>query len=1135
MPRLRNLFTNFRFSLIVWGSVLCGLLVVGISLFTLTVLSDTKWVKESLIDMLERTASGPIQIDTLNLNLFPSPAIYLSGLSFETHDPNYVTLRANQVEVAIGWQSLWTRKLFITHALFDQPKLTLGVPLVPTSEEPGIWPFASLQKLAIQNGQLHLLQVSEKEDPLTFDWEAIQVTISELSSEGPSEIRLSALISDPQPSSALTLNGTITLLEKNDTPPHQVESSGSPPVEVQGQIEVTQFHLGRLVEFLRDRKLETPIGTQGNFQGNFSYTFQEDNDLLSFRSFQISLDEWAFAGQGSIKNVLYDSPWLNVSGSTQPIAIKRLPDLFPDDWIPTEFQTFLKDHQVTGRMELQRGSLSGPLEGKGSWEAQGVLVLEEGQFLPSPGQPLITNVSASVTYAPSLVQISHVRADIAPLTITTPEATIDLKDETVQLSVPTFQISEGDWNLNGTAGFTNSPNDPPTLTVSGSALPISIQHLSKIIHEAWLPVSVQTILTEREIDGEMELLTSSIKWIEDEANTLTADGVIRVANGKILIDPNHPPMTNLSGGVVFDSNLVRLLDVEGKIDDSKVFVKEATLEWRESDIWADVQGEGQLAAHDVHQALRRDPRTQSLLQPWSSYHDVQGNIHISTRIQGPLTNPSQLQILEGDLLLDEILLDTSPDRLPVSQITSHMTFDDQQIHVHRFNGQLGNSSVDIKGQLSFRKDSKASNLTMESVWASSDLQVLLPSVGQTFSTFEGSIGTNLTMSGSSLRPDYQAEFDLTDIALEAKGLFQKPSGVPAVVEAKGRMHEDKDIRMTKGRLSIPPYTLEAQGQLSWSDLPYVRGFLQTESGTGAMFPEGVIIGDGRLSLSSLGITWGLEGKNWDWTTWSMKGKVEGSNRNSQSTTANTNEEVQSASFQWAQKNQKGKGELTLEGIPIESILAPRSESESAPPLTGTMSLKTSLHMNLESPEMILGSLTGKGNAQLQKGQMQTGPVLSKILGILNVPSVLMGKVNLLEEGLPFDALTGSFLINKGLLTTKDLALKSPVLKLTAAGSYDLPTEDLDGMIAVSPFGAYSNLLKDIPLFGSLMKGERKGLLTALFKVKGPRTNPETTYLPLESFAGGLKGLAQFTIDVLKNVVTLPIPKKETSEQSSQAK
>jgi len=1123
--RLQNVPLPSWVSWVVWTSVLFGFLVVGLSIFVLTVLSDTSWVKKSLIDNLERTMGGPIQIETLKLDLFPAPKVHLVGVTFETHDPNSVALRANQVEVAIGWRSLWNRKLFITRVLIDQPEMTLGVPLVSKSEEPSTWQLPSIREFVIRNGKFHLFQTPFPEEKIELHWEAIQLSVTELESEGSGLMHLSARIPDPQPSSTLTLDGTITLLEKDDTPPYQEELSGFPAMEVQGHLEVSQIHLGRLVQFLRGHALEKPLPTRATLQGNVSYTFQKESDLYSYQSFQVSFDEWSFAGQGSIANVLHESPWLNVSGSAQPIAIERLLELLPDDWMPTPFQMYLREHQVAGTLELQSVTLGGPLDGNGAWEAKGAVALKGGQYLPASGQPLITNVGATVNFSPSVVQISQVRGTITPLLITAPGAKLALEKETIRLSIPTFQISEKDWNLNGTADFASRTNEPPTLIISGSALPISIQHLSKIIPGVWLPDSVQTILTEREIDGKMELLTGSVKWIGDEANTLLAEGVIRIANGQFLVDPNHPPVTNLSGGIVFDSNVVRILDLKGMIETSKVFVKEATLEWKESDIWADIQGEGQLLAHDVHQALLRDPRSQPLLQLWPLYHDAQGNIHLSTRIKGPLSNPSQLHILEGDLLLDGIHLSSSSDWLPVSQLTSQMSFDNQQIHIHRFHGKLGQSPVDIKGQWSFRKDSKASNLTMSSVWSSIDLQTLFPAVGQAFSTFEGSIGTTITLSGASLRPDYHAKFDLTNIGLTTKDLFQKPSGIPAGVEAKGTIKEDKAIRMTKGTLSIPPYSLEAQGQLSWSDRPYVRGFLQTESGTGAMFPKGVIIGDGSLRLSSVGITWGLEGKSWDWTTWSMKGKVEGSNRNSESTTSNTNEEVQSVSFQWAQKNQKGKGEFTLKGIPIESLLVTRLAPP--PPLTGMASLVTSLHMNLGSSELIQRSLTGQGSVQLQKGQIQTGPVLSKILEILNVPSLLMGKVNLLKDGIPFDQLKGTFSIENGLLSSQDLALNSPVLKLTAAGSYDIPTESLDGIVAVSPFGAYSNLLKDIPLFGSIMKGERKGLMTALFEVKGPHAKPEITYLPLESLTAGLKGLAQFPLDVFKNVLTIPIPDKES--------
>jgi hypothetical protein len=62
-----------------------------------------------------------------------------------------------------------------------------------------------------------------------------------------------------------------------------------------------------------------------------------------------------------------------------------------------------------------------------------------------------------------------------------------------------------------------------------------------------------------------------------------------------------------------------------------------------------------------------------------------------------------------------------------------------------------------------------------------------------------------------------------------------------------------------------------------------------------------------------------------------------------------------------------------------------------------------------------------------------------------------------------------------------------------------------------------------------MKGERKGLLTALFEVKRRRTNPQETYLPMESITSGLKGLERVPTDVLKYLVMLPRPKKKTPE------
>ncbi|MBH0181183.1 MAG: hypothetical protein HP490_05760, partial [Nitrospira sp.] len=68
-------------------------------------------------------------------------------------------------------------------------------------------------------------------------------------------------------------------------------------------------------------------------------------------------------------------------------------------------------------------------------------------------------------------------------------------------------------------------------------------------------------------------------------------------------------------------------------------------------------------------------------------------------------------------------------------------------------------------------------------------------------------------------------------------------------------------------------------------------------------------------------------------------------------------------------------------------------------------------------------------------------------------------------------------------------------------------------------------------FGRILAGERKGLATAIFSVKGSVEDPDVTYMPVKSFASGLSGLAQLAVDVLTNTLTLPIDLATSDEES----
>jgi uncharacterized protein YhdP len=186
-----------------------------------------------------------------------------------------------------------------------------------------------------------------------------------------------------------------------------------------------------------------------------------------------------------------------------------------------------------------------------------------------------------------------------------------------------------------------------------------------------------------------------------------------------------------------------------------------------------------------------------------------------------------------------------------------------------------------------------------------------------------------------------------------------------------------------------------------------------------------------------------------------------------------------------------------------------------------------------NPHGVYPSLNGKVELLLENGRiLKTNErAVWKIISLLNLPAVLQGKVDLEKEGLPYNRISSTVAIQDGMFQTENLIIDSPILKITAAGNYDLPTDQLDLAVAVSPFGSYSQFLKTIPLFGRIVAGDRKGIATAMFTMKGALEDPEVTYLPVKSFASGLSGLAQLAVDVLTNTLTLPIDLMTPDEES----
>jgi hypothetical protein len=248
----------------------------------------------------------------------------------------------------------------------------------------------------------------------------------------------------------------------------------------------------------------------------------------------------------------------------------------------------------------------------------------------------------------------------------------------------------------------------------------------------------------------------------------------------------------------------------------------------------------------------------------------------------------------------------------------------------------------------------------------------------------------------------------------------------------------------------------------------------------------------------------------------------------------TNGEVAGRIVVQLPRKEPADAELSIRatGLLVEDVL--KLLGPKAGMATGEARVTGTMRGHGKNPHGLYPTLNGKVDVLLENGRIFKSEerAIWKIISILNLPAVLQGKVDLEKDGLPYNKISAKVLARNGLFETENLIIDSPIVKITAAGNYDLPTDQVDMVWAVSPFGSYSQFLKTIPLFGRLFAGDRKGVATALFSVKGSIEDPEVTYLPMKSFATGLTGLAQLAFDILKNTVMLPVDLMTPDEEKA---
>jgi len=224
-----------------------------------------------------------------------------------------------------------------------------------------------------------------------------------------------------------------------------------------------------------------------------------------------------------------------------------------------------------------------------------------------------------------------------------------------------------------------------------------------------------------------------------------------------------------------------------------------------------------------------------------------------------------------------------------------------------------------------------------------------------------------------------------------------------------------------------------------------------------------------------------------------------------------------------QKGWRWPVEYTLEDARIERIFVNKKDLELPGLATGQLQSSGTLTITTAPGLEWLSSLGGKVKLKALDGNILRSFVLEKILTAINLTG-LFKKVHG-GKGMPYDELSATFLLDKGVAKTDDLLLRSPSLRGGGTGQIDLVHLTCDAHVAVQPLQLTDSVVRaasNLPLIkhlgvGSLLFGKDKSILVVAYHVHGPLANLQLDHIPTRGIQGGVLGIFEQTLGLPANL------------------
>jgi hypothetical protein len=1075
-----------------------GFLTLAVSAFL--VFFDAQYVERLLLEQVQAQLGRQIEVGRTHLQIFPV-RLQLSDVVVRDADPARTFFRAKHLDLHLRIFPLLRQRVVWKRLAIDQPYLEFrrdqaghwnlpsGVEAVQGPDRP-IGMVLLFREAALTNGEVTIIDEFRPGGLRSLQFSSVTAVISTAVTGPPADVKFSATLQGSQGPASLIINGRISQADGQTGLSQQPPAEPNRPAALQfvGNAEARKIDLRQIADFLGPRPIPDKLRGVADLRGQVRVApgVAGYDGVLSDMAAEI--EELSINGQASVSGLMTAQPTFSVTFSASPVDFAQLNDRFPVEWLNPQIQRVITEGEIGGVVQVLTATVSGGALPQPSFSFTGELEVRDGHALIGKARTPAKDLTGTVMIEPDRILVNELTGFYGKSRITGGKVLLTLSE-----AGPVV-----DMELKG--------------EVPGPEL------VRVLTHALGSAEAVRILTALRDVTGDTEIALRLAGPLNEEPGLRFGGAEIMARNVGFRSPAVPDPIANLNGTLVFSRTEVLFENLTGRIGRTQFEVQGAMTIGPGSVF----RGMTVRAKADVPQLVKLFPAG---MLPGPA---LSGSMGIAAAITGPVRTPrvkAVLELEETKLSFPGIVekLEGTPATVEVDgEWTKEAT-----VALNRLELAIPPFRLTGKGRLHIGKKFSIDATLVSGAVALAGLPPGL-SIGGGVQSGTVEITLDVKGKGNNWKAwQITGWIALTDGMVAAKGMEHALTNLYLRVKLT---RNSAEVKRMEFRIKESDVRLAGVVR-NWRREPDIRLSMESSQfDIDLVIPKGArspirdlieeLAATGRL-VASISIDTGVYEQL---TLTHLSGKLrisDGEVEVHELEALSGGGTVGGRLLFRLPKQKPPQGEVTfrLGNMPFEEFTHLFGSQEH--PIVGDLSLSGFLSGHGRHPRGVSRSLDGSMELSLERGRFLKFTAMSKILSILNLPTLLQGKVDLSKDGMPYDKIKGTFQVKEGIVSTENLVVDSPVMKMSAAGTYDISANQLNFVVATSPFGSYSQFLKSIPLFGKLLIGERRGVDTALFEVKGPLQNPEVKYLPLKSFATGLTGLAHLAIHVLRNAVLLP--------------